>query len=87
MIGREGRVDLDSHSDSCIAGPTFKVLKYTGEVCDVHPFSDSYNPITGIHVVQATTAYDHPSGVTYILVLSQALYFGGKKLEVMFIVV
>ncbi len=57
-----GRSDLDSHSNTCIAGSTYMVLEYTGVECDVFPYSDAYQLMKDIPVVQAATAYNHPSG-------------------------
>ena len=69
-------MDLDSHADTCVAGAMWKVMEYTGVFCDAYPYSDSYKPLKQVPVVEAITAYDHPSGKTFILVLAQALYFG-----------
>ena len=32
---QEGRLELDSHTDMCVAGDTWKVMEYTRVVCDV----------------------------------------------------
>ena len=37
----EGRLELDSHADTCCAGPEVRVIDYTGLSCTVHGFSDS----------------------------------------------
>ena len=71
---QEGRSELDSHADTCVAGATWKVMEYTGVVCDVYPYSDSYKPLKQVPVVEVVTAYDHPTSETFILVLAQALY-------------
>ena len=73
---QEGRFELDSHTDTCVAGATWKVMEYTGVVCNVYPYSDSYKPLKQVPVVEAITAYDHPPGEIFILVLAQALYLG-----------
>ena len=73
---QEGRSELDSHADTCVAGATWKVMEYTGVVCNVYPYSDSYKPLKQVPVVEAVTAYNHPTGETFILVLAQALYLG-----------
>ena len=52
------------------------VLETTQQVVDVTPYNKfKYEPETNIPVVKAATAYTTPTGVTYILVLNQALYF------------
>ncbi|MGH3624303.1 MAG: hypothetical protein ACRDQ5_21370 [Sciscionella sp.] len=70
---------MDSHADTCCAGSTTRVIEYTGKSCDVQPFADHYEAMTDVPIVKAGTAYDDPNtGITYILVISQALYFGLK---------
>ena len=76
---QEGRSELDSHADTCVAGATWKVAEYTGVVCNVYPYSNSYKPLKQVPVVEAVTAYDHPTGETFILVLAQALYLGNRQ--------
>ena len=70
---QEGRSELDSHAGTCVAGATWKVMEYTGVVCNVYPYSDSYKPLKQVPVVEAVTAYNDPTGETFILVLAQAL--------------
>ena len=60
----------------CVAGAMWKVMEYTGVVCDVYPYFHSYKPLKQVHVVEVVTAYNHPTGVMFILVLAQALYLG-----------
>ena len=76
---QEGRLELDSNVDTCVAGAMWKVMEYTGVVCDVYPYSDSYKPLKQVPVVEAITAYNHPTGETFILVLVQALYLGNLQ--------
>ena len=73
---QEGRLELDLHADICVAGAKWKVMEYTGVVCDVYPYSNSYKPLKKVPVVEGVTAYDHPTGEMFILVLAQALYLG-----------
>ena len=43
------------------------------------PYSDDYEPIKNIHVVQGATAYDiDETGETIILIYNQSLYFGDR---------
>ena len=51
-------------------------MEYTGVVCGIYPYSDSYKPLKQVPVVEAISAYDHPTGEMFILVLAQALYLG-----------
>ena len=73
---QEGRSELDSHADTCVAGATWKVMEYTGVVCNVYPYCNSYKPLKQVPVLEAISAYDHPTGEMFILVLAQALYLG-----------
>jgi len=71
--------ELDSHADTLVARPDFIVLEYTNQVCNVSPFSKYYSNRENVPIVKAATAYDdETTGVTYILILGQALYFGDE---------
>jgi hypothetical protein len=51
------------------------VVSYTGRLCDVAPFSDTYNAMVGVPIVSAATLYtDVQTGVKYILVINEALH-------------
>ena len=70
-----GRMELDSHADTIVAGANCTVLEYTGRECDVSPYSSEYSPVTGVPVVKAATVWQSEvTGQEYILVLNQALY-------------
>ncbi|KAI2491468.1 Reverse transcriptase (RNA-dependent DNA polymerase) [Fragilaria crotonensis] len=75
----EGRMELDTHADTCVAGSNTVVLDLTGKVA-VSPFCDSeFRALEDIPIATVATAYDCPStGKTYILVINEALYFGDK---------
>ena len=36
--GLVARCEMDSHADTCVAGPNFIILSFTGEQCDVTPY-------------------------------------------------
>ena len=77
--GTVARCELDSHADTCVAGPNFSLDEYTGEFCDVTPYSQEYQPLTNIPIVNASTAFtDHQSGETVIFHLNQVLWYGAK---------
>jgi hypothetical protein len=79
--GTIARCEMDSHADTCVAGPNFVVDEYTGENCDVTPYSNKYQPIMGVPIVNASTAYTNPeTGETVILRFNQVLWYG-KKLD------
>jgi hypothetical protein len=74
------RCELDSHADTCALGANFTPLSYTGRVCDVSPYNaDAYSPERNIPIVSAATAFTcQESGLTYILIINEGLWFGNK---------
>jgi hypothetical protein len=77
--GTVARCEMDSHADTCVAGPNFLVLEFTGEQCDVTPYTSDYQPITNVSVVNAVTAFtDESTGETVILHFNQVLWYGKR---------
>lgn len=70
--------ELESHADTCIAGPNCKAIEDTGYTVHLSGFSNKlHGAIENAPIVKAVTAYDDQStGITYILVLGQAIYLG-----------
>ena len=60
---------LHSHADICATGATWKGMEYTGSVCNVYSYSNSYKPLKQVPLVGAVTAYSHPIGEMLVLVL------------------
>ena len=55
------------------------IMHYTGAECDVTPYTDAYEAIKSVPIVQAATAYDNPeTGETIILILNEAIWMGEK---------
>ena len=52
-----GRVELDSHADTTVAGSNCVLLAYTGRECDVTPYDSCYEPAKGIPIVHAATSW------------------------------
>jgi hypothetical protein len=72
--------ELDSHDDTCVAGPNFHIDEYTGEECDVTPYSPDYKPMTNIPIVNASTAFTNDeTGEAVILCFNQLLWNGKKR--------
>ena len=70
---------MDSHADTCVAGPNFRIDEYTGEHCDVTPYSNDYKPMRNVPIVNASTAYTNEfTGETIILRFNQVLWYGSK---------
>ena len=77
--GTIARCEMDSHADTCVAGPNFKILEFTGEQCDVAPYTSDYDPIVNVSVVNAGTAFtDESTGETVILRFNQVLWYGNR---------
>ena len=73
---RQGRCEMDSHADTCVAGNNCTVLEYTGRNATVEAYTPDY-PSKEIPIATVATAYDCPdSGETYVLIINEALYFG-----------
>jgi len=70
--------ELDSHADTCVAGPNCVVVEYTGYTVNVSSFSSKlHGVVSDVPIVKAATAYDDPvTGDTYILIIGQAIYLG-----------
>jgi hypothetical protein len=76
--GAIARCEMDLHADACgVAGPNFKILEFTGEQCDVTPYTNDYEPIMNVQVVHAAMAFtDESTGETVILRFNQVLWYG-----------
>ena len=70
----DGRVELDTHADTFVAGRNCLLMNFTERVCDVMPYSDDYEPKTGIPIVQAATGYTAANGQRTILIFNEALW-------------
>ena len=64
-----GRVELDSHADTFVAGRNCILMHYTERVCDVMPYSDDYESKTAIPIVKAATGFTSSNRRRYILIL------------------
>ncbi len=76
---RQGRIELDTRADTCVAGKNFRLTETTGETVDVTPFSPEHEAIGDVPIGTVETAYTSPeTGETIILVGHQHLYFGDR---------
>jgi hypothetical protein len=70
------RTSLDSHADTCCAGPNFKVLELTGEKVNVFPFSEKLSAVKDIPIATVATIWEDPrTGEMWMLIIHKALYF------------
>lgn len=77
--GGYGRMEMDTHADTCVLGINFVILEYSGRVCDVYPYSQDYEAIKDIPIVRGATAVqDQDTGETYILVINEGLWYGNR---------
>ncbi len=73
------QMELDSHADTIVCGANCIIMHFTGKECDVSPYTDTYEAIKSVPIVQAATAYDNPeTGETSILILNEAIWMGDK---------
>jgi len=69
--------ELDNHADTTCFGSNFTAISFTNQVCDVQPYSETYDAIKNIPIATAATAYDNPdTQETILLVFHQGLWFG-----------
>ena len=68
---------MDSHADTIVTGKNCCILSYTGKICDVAPFNESYDSLKNVPVVSAATTWQcNDDGQVYILVFNEALWMG-----------
>jgi hypothetical protein len=73
------QIELDSHADTIVCGSNCAIISYTGKECDVAPYTDAYESIKSVPIVQAGTAWDNPeTGETVILILNEAIWMADK---------
>ena len=74
----DGRIELDSHADTVVLGSNAVVLHYTGNECEVSPYSDEYEAISNVPVARGANLWtDKNDNQGYILVFNEALWMGG----------
>jgi hypothetical protein len=74
-----GNMEMDSHADTIVCGANCAIIHYTGKECDVSPYTDAYEAIKSVPIVQAGTAYDNvETGETFIFVFNEAIWMGDK---------
>jgi hypothetical protein len=71
------RCELDSHADTFVAGSNTRIMYTTGNVVNVHGFSNSME-LKNVPVATVATVYVDQAGNCYLLVVHQALYIGAK---------
>ena len=73
---RYSMLGLDTHADISCAGKDAHILaRIEGKTCSVHPFNDSYEPMSGVNIVNALFKYENCEGDQYVLEVNQCLDF------------
>lgn len=71
--------ECDTNADTCCLGKNFVILRHTNRTADVYAYDTSYAPIEGVPIVSGATLYvDKMTGLSYILIINEALYYGNK---------
>ena len=55
--GGYGRMEMDTHADTCVLGINFVILEYSGRVCDVYPYSQDYEAIKKYRLYKVQPRY------------------------------
>jgi len=75
----EGTNEMDTHADTCVLGRNFVIAQYSGRECDVLPYSDDYEAVTGVPIVTGATAWtDQETGETWILLIHEAIWMADR---------
>ena len=70
----DGRIELDTHADTFVAGRNCLLMHYTERVCDVMPYSDEYEARKGVPIVQVATGHTAANGQRTILIFNETLW-------------
>jgi hypothetical protein len=75
--GHDSRSQMDTHADTCCAGDNWALMDLTGDICEVTPFLESFEPVDEVPVARCGTIWTSPqTGKEYLLVADQMLCFG-----------
>jgi hypothetical protein len=78
-LGFVANCEMDTHADTCVAGPNFCVDKFTGKHFGVAPYSSDYKPIKDVLIANASTAFTNDkTGEMLILQFNQVLLYGKR---------
>ena len=68
--------ETDTNADTCWLGKNFTIISHTSRTGYVYPYDSSYSPIQNVLIVTSVTAWNDSTGVTYILIIHEVLYYG-----------
>ena len=69
-----GRAELDSHTDTTVAGRNCTIMHHIEISCDVALFSDTYKTMKDVNIVSEATGFTSVTGRQYIPVFHEVLY-------------
>jgi hypothetical protein len=70
-----GTLEMDTHADTIVFGKNFIKLRETGRECSLSPYTDYYQAIESVPIVQAATSWtSSKTGETFILVFNEGLW-------------
>ena len=70
-------MDLDSHADTIVCGSNCIIIHFTDKECDILPYTDAYEMIKSVPIVQVDTAYDNTeTGDNTIIISNEAIRMG-----------
>jgi hypothetical protein len=68
-------LEMDTHADTCVLGPNFVILHYTGRECDVSLYTEVYESVKAVPIVSGATAWTNvETGLSYILAINEGLW-------------
>ena len=73
-------MDLNSHVETIVCGSICIVMYFTCKECDIVPYTDAYDTIKAVPIVQVATAYKKCDMVEYDLNLQQSDLDGCNKI-------
>ena len=65
---------MDTHADTCCSGANWTPMHYTGEICEMSPFLNTYAPVQEIPVARCCTVWIDDEGKEYLLVGDEILW-------------
>ena len=74
-----GRIELDTHADMTVLVSICVILSYTGNECEVSPYSSEYEAVWNIPVVTGGKVLTNPmDGMAHLLIFHESLWMGDK---------
>eukprot|EP00957_Ditylum_brightwellii_P067466 5120955-Ditylum_brightwellii.AAC.1 len=68
---------MDLHADTCCADTNWHVVDFTGDICEVNPLLDSYEPVQEVPLAKCATVFtDNDDGAEMLFMADQMLWFG-----------